>query len=488
MLRAILAKLLRPKAGQEPELAFLDTLSAERSTELDVYDVFSVSTVAPKSYIDRSGRPVIRNLQRALEQPGKIVGLYGPSKSGKTTFVRKVLAGRKAGFVIISGQQVHSVEDYWRQVSESLKLALETAVAVERGETRQQAGEASARSEFSMKVVGASAEAKFAKLSEKMLLRRTEAEPISSIRTRCLEFLGSTKTAVVLDDFHEIKNPAIREAILRDIKPAAGAETGKFIFVSIPKDAFIFKSADEQIRNRFAFYELPLWSDQELEQIAQKGFDLLGIEYGAKQILYIGRSSFGNPLNVQQICINVCTNLKDHVRGSQDKRRLPVNAVTTALEDFAVEHQDYLSIIDEAEKRGTALDREKKYKYEGVDLNIYQMIFAAISIMGSGGGGGGENGLLIKSITKRIADQTGTMISRERMERVVAALADVEFNVQFPNQGPSASGTQKPFVYSAEEKKIFVTNPIFRMFLLWGYRPSIGLENPVRNMLVASEN
>lgn len=485
MLRKFLEKISGSKQPQKLATAVTPMAEEDLPEKLDIYDVFSVSTIASKAYIDRSRVPQIRNLKRALEQPGKIVGLHGPSKSGKTTFVRKVLTESKAGFVIISGQQILSVDGYWRQVSERLKLALEKAIAVEQGQNEQVSGELAVRAEFSAKVLGAAAEAKLSALSQKIMLTRTETEPVSSIRSRCLEFLEATKTAIVLDDFHEIKDPNVRKAIIRDIKPEAGGETGKFIFISIPKDAFLFSEGDEQVRNRFSFYEFPLWNEDELRSIARGGFDMLGIQYTSKQIVYIEKSSFGNPLNVQQICINVCTNLRDHFKTSTAKQALPADAITTALEDFATEHKEFLSIIDEAEKNGKAQDREKTYKYEGVELNIYQMAFAAISTMGSGGGG--ENGLLTKNITKRIAEQSGTKISLERVERVLRALANVEFKVEFSNLGPNELGSRKPFVYSSSESKIYVTNPIFRMFLLWGYRPSIGLENPVRVALMATK-
>lgn len=103
-----------------PERKILDVgmaLSTPREAErmsLKATEVFVPGAYPQYTYVERQGEGVERALRDALDTPGQVVSLSGPSKSGKTVLVEKVV-GRDF-LITITGASVRSPDEVWTLV------------------------------------------------------------------------------------------------------------------------------------------------------------------------------------------------------------------------------------------------------------------------------------------------------------------------------------------------------------------------------------
>ena len=78
---------------------------------LQATEVFTPGSFPKRTYVEPPGENLEQQLRDALETVGQIVSLAGPSKSGKTVLVEKVV-GRDM-LIPITGAGIRSTEDLW---------------------------------------------------------------------------------------------------------------------------------------------------------------------------------------------------------------------------------------------------------------------------------------------------------------------------------------------------------------------------------------
>jgi len=81
---------------------------------LKATEVFTPGSFPARTYIERSGERLEQSLRDAVDTPGQIVSLVGPSKSGKTVLVEKVI-GRDL-LITITGAGIESADHIWSRV------------------------------------------------------------------------------------------------------------------------------------------------------------------------------------------------------------------------------------------------------------------------------------------------------------------------------------------------------------------------------------
>jgi hypothetical protein len=78
---------------------------------LKATEVFTPGAFPLHTYVERAGETLEASLRDALETPGQVVSLIGPSKSGKTVLVEKVV-GRDS-LITVTGAGIESAEMIW---------------------------------------------------------------------------------------------------------------------------------------------------------------------------------------------------------------------------------------------------------------------------------------------------------------------------------------------------------------------------------------
>jgi len=479
MIRDIFSGLLSPKkAGATPTP---DPSRGLTDGALPLRGVFSTSVIAPASYIDRSTqsthastRDRIRRLNTALQQDGLVVGVYGEAKSGKTMFTRKALMDAGYGFVIAEGSEIKTLDGFWRHIAEKLQLNIRRHISTVNEKHAQDHAEVSGSASTSFYVPAVKVKAGLKTSSETRTLEgmTVHSEVLESVREACLNFLEAANMAVIVDDFHAVKDAVLRKEILLNVKVPAGLNRGKYVFVAIPEEALFVGQSDEQLIARNGVHEFPTWSRTDLQEIARQGFRALGIGYEESHITYIERNCFANPINVQQICINICSVCG--IKTSADVPAgfvIPRDKVRTALADFANELRFFDDIIRQAESKGGVTAAERKYNVNGVSLNVYQLVFATLCSAAATS----ESGVRVKTIRDRIRrflnDDEWKM---PKLAEILKRLADSEINLQFARRGPDPNASKRPLYFDGE--KLYVTNPMLRVYLLWGYLQGLGLD------------
>lgn len=82
--------------------------------ELRAVEVFTPSDYPVHTYVSRDEARLEKRLRDALETPGEVVSVSGPSKSGKTVLVERVVG--PDDLITITGAGIRSPEQLWDRV------------------------------------------------------------------------------------------------------------------------------------------------------------------------------------------------------------------------------------------------------------------------------------------------------------------------------------------------------------------------------------
>src|SRR5215467_7699893 len=94
------------------------------SKPIKVGDVFVAGGLPSVTYRPRDQFGLESQLQDYLDERHRILSISGPTKTGKTVLVRKVL--RESDAIWVHGGSVKSRADFWATIAEELGLATET--------------------------------------------------------------------------------------------------------------------------------------------------------------------------------------------------------------------------------------------------------------------------------------------------------------------------------------------------------------------------
>ena len=109
-------------------------------------------------------------------------------------------------------------------------------------------------------------------VKDRMVSKRTRPNS----KKACLDHLISHRIMLVIDDFHYID----RETQIKIIRGLKGAvfEGLKVILLSVSYKAYEAIQAETEITGRFVHVGIPDWSDEDLSEIARKGFLKLDVD------------------------------------------------------------------------------------------------------------------------------------------------------------------------------------------------------------------
>ena len=178
-------------------------------------EVFTPNDVPTFTYVDRSEHKFEDRLREAFTVPKMIISLSGPSKSGKTVLVNKVV--EKDNLITVSGASIKSAADLWTRVlawmegpvsrTETAGRSLKTDVAAKGG------GEIGIPL-----VVKGKAEAEV-RLGGERATSTTETFTLSGL-PQVVKDIGGSNYTVFVDDFHYIPKD-VQAEIGMQIKEAA---------------------------------------------------------------------------------------------------------------------------------------------------------------------------------------------------------------------------------------------------------------------------
>jgi Fe-S cluster assembly ATPase SufC len=89
--------------------------------------IFTPTGYPTYTYVDRNDAGVERSIRNAFDTDGTVVSISGPSKSGKSVLVKKIVGDEK--LVQISGGSIENADALWDNVLARLGIDIELTVA-----------------------------------------------------------------------------------------------------------------------------------------------------------------------------------------------------------------------------------------------------------------------------------------------------------------------------------------------------------------------
>jgi hypothetical protein len=221
-------------------------------------EVFTPTNVPTFTYVERVTKNYEEELRRAFQIPKMVVSISGPSKSGKTTLVIKVVA--PDNLIHIYGASIKTAGDLWKNVITWMGGPIsrtETSGSTVGGEISGTAG-AKAGIPF---VAEAKGEGKASVGYDRISSMTNTFAPVGL--DEIVREIGNSDYVVFVDDFHYI-DKQVREEIGKQIK--AAAEKGvRICTASVPHRADDVVRSNTELRGRVTAIDMSYWSADELE-------------------------------------------------------------------------------------------------------------------------------------------------------------------------------------------------------------------------------
>lgn len=275
---------------------------------MKAHDVFTPGDYPEYTYVERGQGELETQLELQLRRPGAIISLSGPSKSGKSVLVERVVGSDD--LVSVYGGQVESVDNLWNEVLDSLG-APQTRESVS-GETERM--QTSANAGIRAHIFSAGGSVTEDESSTEETIEIHERRGLDDV----IKVNNKDSFKLLIDDFHYI-TPEIQSEVGEAIKHAS--EAGLKICVAlIPHRSDDLTQANPDLDGRALTLELDYWNKDDLMKIGTKGFNALNIDFPQEAIETFAEESIGSPQLMQQLCYNACGVKKIEVK--KNKRRV----------------------------------------------------------------------------------------------------------------------------------------------------------------------
>jgi hypothetical protein len=336
-------------------------------------EVFTPNDFPTFTYVTRSAQNFEERLRQAYSIPKMIISLSGPSKSGKTVLINKVI--EKDNLIPVSGASIRSADDLWAKVLSWMDTPTGLTVRNDTSITAEVGGEVGGKAGIPFFVEGKAKGT--GEIGAEITKGTTEAFSKAGLGQVVKDIAGSSYT-VFVDDFHYIPKD-VPKIIGRQIKEAA--ESGvRICTASVPHRSDDVVRSNPELRGRVTAIDTNYWKPVELEQIAYAGFRELNVDVSQPIMKRLTEESFGSPQLMQAICLNFC--FENKIQETLPiQQRVEVNFVavdnilerTSTLTDFS----SMLSTLHAGPKqRGT---ERKEFEFvDGSNGDVYRCILLAM--------------------------------------------------------------------------------------------------------------
>jgi hypothetical protein len=408
-----------------------------------VNQVFVAGGLPRVTYVARDELRLETRLRAYLDERHRILSLTGPTKSGKTVLVRKVVDNSA---VLVPGAGIDTLATFWRILVDLLGGYTE--------ETREKVQADSLTDEASVEG-GFQAVAK-ASVEIRESLGTVDSKRQSFTRRRpdqqvALDALRRHPDLVLfVDDFHYIERE-VQLGIVRAMKAPLFDGT-RVILASVPHRAFDAVRVEKEMTGRVETLEIPLWSERDLRGIATQGFDALNVGTYGPVVNRLAKESFGSPLLMQDFCLTFCK--QNAVFEREDRKKL-----LQAPEDFQAFLRDRASGASKttfdllAQGPRQRSDRIQRLFTNGRTGDIYEAVLAAIAATGP------QTALpydeLRASLRRVLAEEPP---KRHEVTRVLDEMTKIAKRME-----------GEPVIeFDEDYDTIHISDPFFAFYLRWG--------------------
>ena len=344
-----------------------------KAKSLTAHDVFTPSSFPEHNYVARGGDDLEEKLRFALKTKGQMVSLSGPSKSGKTVLVEKVVGKDK--LVPVVGAGIRAPDDVWTRVLDWIDAPADvTSMKSWQLRTGARVG-----AKGSANVVVASGEASGDLRSD--FSRRAGDNERKGRRgmEQVIEELGGSELVILVDDFHYMPRD-VQIEVAKQLKEAARRDL-KIVTSAVPHRADDVIRANPELRGRVTMIDVGYWRPRDLARIATTGFEALNVDMEAASAERLAHQAAGSPQLMQALCLYACFVLGtvDRVSKRTSERLKEDDHVKACRLTSTI--TDFRSLVDALEigPRARAGDRKTYAFTDGTTGDVYRAILKAIA-------------------------------------------------------------------------------------------------------------
>ena len=336
-------------------------------------EVFTPSSVPTYTYVDRSKHQFEEQLREALKVPNRIISLSGPSKSGKTVLLRKVI--NRDNLIELSGSSINGVDGFWSNILSWMELPSERAVSRSTSAEVKLTGKVSG--EVGIPVIAQGSVEGAVDAAGKKATETKATFPQANLNAVAREIADSNYT-VFVDDFHYIP-ASVRPDIARQIK--AGAERGiRFCTASVPHRSDDVVRSNPELVGRVKAIDLKYWDNEELAELADKGFGALNVKLGQNMIPQLVQEAFRSPQLMQSLCLDFGFEAKiESTFLTPASIDLSPSTMARVFERTSTT-MDFSSLLDSLHggPRSRGIDRNKFALSDGTRGDVYRCVLLAL--------------------------------------------------------------------------------------------------------------
>ena len=341
---------------------------------LKAVEVFTPGSFPQHTYVAREGEVLERALRDAIDTPGQIVSLVGPSKSGKTVLVEKVVGLDK--IVTITGAGIASPEEIWSRVCDSLNVPnTETKSSSATKKTGAEVGASGGVSVFGLAKGQATAKGSVALDKQTGSTQAVQRRGLEDV----VELMKDSENVVLVDDFHYMPREVQAEAA-KSLKEAVRRGV-KIVTASVVHRGDDLVRANPELRGRVRGIDLVYWSDADLKAIAEEGFRLLNAEIDTASLDSLVREAAGSPQLMQLLCLTACFffDLRQTQKNKASVSITPEQLQTIFEQTSAT--TDFRSLVDVLDSGPKTRGTERKiYKFkDGSSGDVYRAVLKAVA-------------------------------------------------------------------------------------------------------------
>jgi hypothetical protein len=336
--------------------------------------VFTPGKEPGVTYIDDHLQDHARVLRDAMESGAAVISLSGPSKSGKTVFIEKVVG--PGALIPVTGAGVTTSRQLWERVFHYIGTptgrSVTTTDATEAAIGAKAGGEAgvpflakgTAEVSANYKSTGSTAE----KLDT----------PIDYLQL-LIDELADSGMVVFIDDFHYIPRD-IQVEVSNQIKEAIRHGV-VFVVASVPYHSDDAVRANSDLRGRIVKLDFNYWRPDELAKIANKGFAALNASASPAYVEAMSLEAAGSPQLMQTLCLTTC--FENGVREAAEHKQMAsdrdaIGKVCTRTAATADYSSTVAKMLEGPKTRGT--DRKSYLTGDGAIVDVYPLIMRAIAL------------------------------------------------------------------------------------------------------------
>jgi len=341
---------------------------------LKATEVFTPGSFPALTYVERSGDRLERSLRDAIDTPGQVVSLVGPSKSGKTVLVERVI-GRES-LITVTGARIGSPEDIWTRVLDWMGAPnTRGSAASTSGRVGIEAGASGSTGIPGLAKVSGDAKGNAEVAHEREKSTTFERAGLQQV----VKDIANSDYVVLVHAFHYMPRRIQSEAAK---SPKEAVRLGiKVCTASVRHRGDDLVRANPELRGRVRAIDIEYWNDQDLQKIAASGFSALDVTLDAATIQKLVLEAAGSPQLMQLLCLNACFFLNIRQKSSSASKISVGTEQLRAIFEQTSANTDFRSLVDvlDAGPKTRGTERMLYDFADGSRGDVYRAVLKAVA-------------------------------------------------------------------------------------------------------------